>query len=50
MNTNDEIKNELKEKNGEELLEEYLAQDKDRRRHNMGYSVYGVTHSECCDC
>ncbi len=53
---------EIKEKNskeitGEELLKEYLAQDKDNR-HNMGYNVthYMQTHSDgnccssCCCC
>ena len=49
-------KQEVKEKNckeitGEELLQEYLAQDKDNA-HKMGYNVYMQSHSEtnCCDC
>lgn len=37
------------EVSGEELLQQYHNQDKDDK-HEMGYSVYGVTSSsgDCC--
>lgn len=38
-----------KEIAGEDLLKEYLAQDKDKT-HKMGYSVYAQTHSDCGCC
>ncbi len=38
-----------KEIKGEDLLQEYLGQDKDNS-HNMGYSVYAQTHSDGCCC
>ncbi len=46
MNNNELNVNEVA---GEELLQEYLAQDKDNS-HNMGYSVYAQTHSDGCCC
>lgn len=47
---NKEIKtNNVSEISGEDLLKEYLAQDKDKS-HKMGYSVYAQTHSEGCCC
>ena len=39
----------VNETTGEDLLREYLAQDKDDS-HHMGYSVYAQTHSEGCCC
>ena len=37
------------ETTGEELLQEYLKQDNDTT-HNMGYSVYAQTYSDCGCC
>lgn len=43
-----EEKVEKKELSGEELLQEYFAQDKDDK-HHMGYSVYTRTdNGGCC--
>lgn len=39
----------LNEMTGEDLIQEYMAQDKDNT-HNMGYSVYAQTHSDGCCC
>ena len=51
MEIKDQIKMEAEtqEKTGEELLKEYMSQDKDTR-HTMGYSVYAQTHSDGCCC
>ena len=40
---------EINETRGEELLLEYLGQDKDNS-HKMGYSVYAQTHNDGCCC
>lgn len=49
MEKNKTNNQEIKEISGEELLQEYLEQDKDLT-HNMGYSVYAQTHSDGCCC
>ena len=49
MNKNELKVNNISEISGEELLQEYMAQDKDNS-HNMGYSVYAQTHSDGCCC
>lgn len=41
--------NNIDETTGEELLQEYLSQDKDNS-HKMGYDVYMQTHSESSGC
>ena len=38
---------ETEEKSGEELITEYIAQDKDYL-HSMGYGVYGQPHTDGC--
>ncbi|MCM1438915.1 MAG: hypothetical protein NC131_06855 [Roseburia sp.] len=40
-------KTEKTEQTGDELLREYIGQDKDDK-HNMGYSVYTRTDDGCC--
>lgn len=42
-------KEERKEMQGEDFLQEYFEQDKDDK-HNMGYGVYGQTTNDGCCC
>ena len=49
MNKNELDMKKLEETTGEELIQEYMSQDKDNT-HNMGYSVYAQTHSDGCCC
>lgn len=46
---NKELKTKEFNTTGEDLLQEYMAQDKDNT-HKMGYSVYAQTHSDGCCC
>ena len=47
MEAKEKVVVEIEEKSGEELLNEYIAQDEDYTR-SMGYGVYSQTQSGGC--